>query len=139
MFNSIYIHIYHFHILIIMKWPPYMEYLLSCLPNFEYCCLNCSCNPVQSTTLCLNNSYHNLASPVRVKQNLCNICYLWEIVLHLLLNKDRVPKLYITNKNFYLHFMTILQYWSIIYTHLYTFWMYLPSYMVLMEYLWFLL
>ena len=41
------------------------------LPNFEYCCLKHSCNPVQSATICLNNSYHNLASLVRVKKNLC--------------------------------------------------------------------
>ena len=30
-----------------------------------------SCNPVQSTTTGLNDSYHNLTSLVRVKQNLC--------------------------------------------------------------------
>ena len=28
-------------------------------------------NPGQSTTIGFNDSYHNLASPVRVKQNLC--------------------------------------------------------------------
>ena len=41
------------------------------LPNFEYCCLKCSWNPVKSTSIGLKVSYHNLASPVRVKQNLC--------------------------------------------------------------------
>ena len=41
------------------------------MPNVEYCCLKHSCNPVQSTTIGLNDSYHILASPVKVKQNLC--------------------------------------------------------------------
>ena len=41
------------------------------LPNFEYCCLKHSCIPVQSTSIGLKVSYHNPASPVRVKQNLC--------------------------------------------------------------------
>ena len=41
------------------------------LPNFEYCCLKCCCNPVQSTSNGLKILYHNLTSPVRVKQNLC--------------------------------------------------------------------
>ena len=40
------------------------------LPNFEYCCLKHSCNHIQSTTIGLNDSYHNQASTVRVKQNL---------------------------------------------------------------------
>ena len=41
------------------------------LPNFEYCCLKCSGNPIQSTIIGLNDSYHNPVSLVRVKQNLC--------------------------------------------------------------------
>ena len=41
------------------------------LPNLEYYCLKCSCNSIQSSSIDLNVSYHNLTSPVRVKQNLC--------------------------------------------------------------------
>ena len=41
------------------------------MPNFEYCCIKHSCSLVQSTTIGLKDSYHSLASPVRVKQNLC--------------------------------------------------------------------
>ena len=40
------------------------------MPNFEYCCLKHSCNPVQSTTIGLNDSHHILTSPTRVKENL---------------------------------------------------------------------
>ena len=41
------------------------------LPNSKYCCMNCYCNPVQSITIGLNDSYNNLASLVKVKQKLC--------------------------------------------------------------------
>ena len=40
------------------------------LPIFEYCCLNEFCNSVQSMFIDIKDLYHNLASPVSVKQNL---------------------------------------------------------------------
>ena len=40
------------------------------LPNFEYCCLKRVCNAFQSISMGFSDSYHNLASPVSVKQNL---------------------------------------------------------------------
>ena len=41
------------------------------LPILEYCCLKRFCKPTQSTFISLSNSYHNLATPAKVKQNLC--------------------------------------------------------------------
>ena len=50
-------------------------------PIFEYCCLNCSCNASQSFAIGLNDSYHNLASPTSVTQNLYTFTYIsWKIV-----------------------------------------------------------
>ena len=48
------------------------KYCSLVLPNFEYCCLKLSCRPAQSNCCCwvFNISYHSLASPKRVKQNL---------------------------------------------------------------------
>ena len=40
------------------------------LPIFEYYCLNKFCKPCQSTLMGVKDSYHNLASPTNVKQNL---------------------------------------------------------------------
>ena len=39
-------------------------------PISEYCCQNCVCKPFQSKVIGLSDSYHNLASPNKVKQNL---------------------------------------------------------------------
>ena len=39
-------------------------------PIFEYCCPNCVCKPFQSKAIGLSDSYHNLASLTKVKQNL---------------------------------------------------------------------
>ena len=47
------------------------------LPILEYCCLKIFCKPNQSTFIGLNDFYHNLASPVRVKQNLCTLTLYW--------------------------------------------------------------
>ena len=40
------------------------------LPNFEYCCLKHVCSAFQSISMGFRDSYHSLASPIRVKQNL---------------------------------------------------------------------
>ena len=40
------------------------------LPIFEYCCLNWFCRPCHSTLIGHKDSYHNLASPTNVRQNL---------------------------------------------------------------------
>ena len=37
---------------------------------FEYCCLSCVCKPFKSKAIGLSDSYQNLASPTKVKQNL---------------------------------------------------------------------
>ena len=51
--------------------------LITCLvecslefPVLEYCCLKLFCNPFQSKAIDMNDSYHNLAFPAKVKQNL---------------------------------------------------------------------
>ena len=51
------------------------KYCSLVLPNLEYCCLKLSCRPAQSNCCCwvFNISYHNLASPKRVKQNLLTL------------------------------------------------------------------
>ena len=46
------------------------KYCSLVLPNFEYCCLKCSCIAGQSKFAFLMVSYHNLALLVRVRQNL---------------------------------------------------------------------
>ena len=40
------------------------------LPNFEYCLLSWFCNSCHVITKGSNKAYHNLASPISVKQNL---------------------------------------------------------------------
>ena len=60
------------------------------LPNFEYYCLKCSCKVGQFISMGLGDSYHNLTSPVRVKQNLCTFAScgkLWISIQSLVLNK----------------------------------------------------
>ena len=42
-------------------------------PIFEYCCLKCVCKVFQSKAIGLSNWYHNLASPSKVKQSICNL------------------------------------------------------------------
>ena len=44
--------------------------VLWCFLFFEYCCLNCVFNPFQSNAIGLSGSYHNLAFPTNIKQNL---------------------------------------------------------------------
>ena len=46
-------------------------------PIFEYCCLNCVCKPLQFNAIGLSDSYHNLASPTNVKQNLWTLIPSW--------------------------------------------------------------
>ena len=48
------------------------------LPILEYCCLNMCCNSSQSVFISLSDSYHNLASPTKVKQNLCTFKWSWK-------------------------------------------------------------
>ena len=55
------------------------KYCSLVLPNFEYCCLKCSCKVGQSISMGLRDSYYNLASPVRVKQNLCTFASCWKL------------------------------------------------------------
>ena len=45
------------------------------LPILEYCCLNIFCKPSQLTFISLSDSYHNLASPTKVKWNLCTLTW----------------------------------------------------------------
>ena len=44
---------------------------------FEYSCLNWFCKPCQSTLIGLKDSYHNLASPINVRQNLWTLIPSW--------------------------------------------------------------
>ena len=41
------------------------------LPILEYCSLNTFCKSSHSAFIGLSDSYHNIASPTKVKQNLC--------------------------------------------------------------------
>ena len=49
------------------------------LPILEYCCLEVFCKPNQSMFTSLSDLYHNLASPVKVKQNLCTLIWSWNL------------------------------------------------------------
>ena len=59
------------------NFTPYLVY--SALISFsglytilEFCCLKINCKPTQSVFIGLSDSHHNLASPTKVKQNLCS-------------------------------------------------------------------
>ena len=45
------------------------------LPILEYCCQNKFCKPAQYASMGLIDSYHSLASPIKVKQNLCTLTW----------------------------------------------------------------
>ena len=47
------------------------------LPIIEYCYLNWLCKPCQSAFVGLKDSYHNLASPTMVRQNLWTFTPSW--------------------------------------------------------------
>ena len=49
------------------------------LPILESYCLNICCKPSQSVFISLSNSYHNLASPTKVKQNICTFTWSWKL------------------------------------------------------------
>ena len=59
-------------------------------PNFEYCCQKWSCNAAQCNCAVPKVSYHNLASAVRVKQNLLTLASagkLWVSIQSLVLRR----------------------------------------------------
>ena len=62
-----------------MKRSQYMKWLLSSVTIFEYYCLNEFCKPAQSAFIVLKDSYHNLTSPVIIKQNLWTLLSSWNL------------------------------------------------------------
>ena len=48
------------------------------LPIFQYCCQNRNCKPCQCTFIGSKDSYHNLASPTNVRQNLWTLIFSWK-------------------------------------------------------------
>ena len=53
-----------------MKHSPCMKQFSLVLPNLEYHLLNWFCNSSHVIAIISNEAYHNLASPINVKQNL---------------------------------------------------------------------
>ena len=60
-----------------MEWSPHITSFFLVLPTLEYCCLNWFCNPFKSKTIGLSTSYHNLASPTNLKQNIWTFTPSW--------------------------------------------------------------
>ena len=66
------------------------------LPILEYCCLNKFCRLTQSAFIGLSDSYHKLASPIKVKQNLCTLTWSrksWVSIQSFALSKCASPSL----------------------------------------------
>ena len=66
-----------FYAFVKMKWSPCMKELFSHITYFWILYLNWFCKPCQSLFIGLRDSYHNLASPNNVRQNLWNFTPSW--------------------------------------------------------------